>query len=397
MNNKADIVMFSKLIEFALENSDNPGKLARSLTGQIRELIGGKMVIMFSYDVNRREFRLMDVSPERRKEIALKNDICLLLKESIAFKEVRILNNNDPLPAISSIMKKLKINQSIYVPLIINKQLTGAILIHDIFSDSGMGTIVRTLQDISGILAMTVRNSLSFQVLEELNATKDKFFSIISHDLLSPFNAILGFTDILIGNLKENDTSKTEKYLGFIKTSSEYARELLENLLVWARSQTGEIDFEPGKLDIRELILDNIELIRGAALKKQIRVIHSLNNVKPVHGDDNMINTVLRNLLSNAVKFTRPGGLITVSTREVDNRCEVSVKDNGTGITPGNLDKLFSLGQKYSARGTANEKGTGLGLILCREFVEKQGGKIMVKSEQGKGSDFRFTLLLSDE
>jgi signal transduction histidine kinase/streptogramin lyase len=233
------------------------------------------------------------------------------------------------------------------------------------------------------------------QELQRLNATKDKFFSIIAHDLRNPFNTILGLSEIFLSNYEKYDAAKTRSSIISIRETSSHAYELLQNLLIWARSQTGSLDFEPVGFNLREHVADSIELVASQAAKKNITVRSEIPDDCFVKGDINMTDTVLRNLLTNAVKFTSPEGDVSVSARKSGNRCEISVTDTGTGIAEENLQKLFRIDSKFTRKGTGLEKGSGLGLLLCKEFVEKHGGKIRVQSEAGKGSTFTFTLPLA--
>ncbi|NVO18966.1 MAG: hypothetical protein HXX13_04665 [Bacteroidetes bacterium] len=228
--------------------------------------------------------------------------------------------------------------------------------------------------------------------LELVNATKDKFFSIIAHDLRNPFNTIFGFADLLAKNLDQYDKEKIKELLEPIRTSSKNTFTLLENLLTWSRMQTGEIEFEPGYHDIMILFQEAIESVESQARQKDIVINQGMTYYAEVFGDKNMITTILRNLLSNAIKFTHPGGVILLTASFKDDFCEISVKDNGVGITVQGLEKLFQVHNKINTKGTANERGTGLGLVLCKEFVQKQGGKIWANAKEGFGSEFSFTL-----
>jgi len=228
--------------------------------------------------------------------------------------------------------------------------------------------------------------------LHELNATKDKFFSIIAHDLKSPFNAILGFSDLLEQQIREKDYKSIEKSGMIIHKSSMRAMNLLKNLLEWARSQTGKMNFTPENIEIVALINQATELLKPSAQQKSINLITELPNNAFVSADKAMIGTVLRNLISNAVKFTYSGGEIIISAKQNQNELIVTVSDNGVGIKKETIEKLFRIDESYSTTGTENEKGTGLGLILCMDFINKHGGKIWVESEPGKGSKFHFKL-----
>jgi signal transduction histidine kinase len=228
--------------------------------------------------------------------------------------------------------------------------------------------------------------------LNELNAAKDKFFSIIAHDLRNPFNAITGLTDILLINLDEVDTLKLQKTLQNIKGSSQQAHELLENLLLWARSQTGTITYRPEPVDMKVQAEEIIELVAVQAARKNIRIISDFNSAGLIRGDLNMISTILRNLLTNALKFTPRNGEIRVSIFQENGFSIFSIKDNGVGIPADKMKHLFSIDTAHKTKGTDQEPGTGLGLILCKEFIEKHGGWLEVESEVGKGSEFRVII-----
>ncbi|MCX6285686.1 MAG: PAS domain-containing sensor histidine kinase [Bacteroidetes bacterium] len=228
--------------------------------------------------------------------------------------------------------------------------------------------------------------------LQQSNATKDKFFSIIAHDLKGPFNSILGLTNLLINDYETFEEKEIEHTLNTIRKSSEKAFELLENLLVWANSQTGQIIFNPQEFNLTNTMDENIALLEVQAARKKIRIVANCPPECIAFGDKQMIQTVLRNLMSNAIKFTHPGGEVGIALILHNNHHEISVKDTGVGIAPKEIQKLFKIESKYSTSGTSNEKGTGLGLILCKEFVEKHGGRIWVDSDVGLGSKFSFTI-----
>lgn len=228
--------------------------------------------------------------------------------------------------------------------------------------------------------------------LSELNDTKDRFFNIIAHDLKSPFNAITGFSDLLISQLKEKDYDGIEQYAGIILQSSNKAMDLLSNLLEWARTQTGKIQFNPEVIPLNEFVEDIAGFFDDIAAPKNITIKRKIPQNITVTADFSMLGTIMRNLISNAIKFTPTSGEIVVSVDNKNNGVQVAVSDNGVGITGERLDQLFRIDKNVSTMGTANEKGTGLGLILCKEFVEKHGGKIWVESQVGKGSAFIFTL-----
>ncbi len=228
--------------------------------------------------------------------------------------------------------------------------------------------------------------------LRELNATKDKFFSIIAHDLKNPFNAIIGITDVTLADLPMLDKRDIQDRLKMMKSTADQAHTLLENLLIWSRTQRGQIDFEPEMIDLKAVVSAIVELVEGLVLKKAIILDLHISSEPRVWADQNMVETILRNLVTNAIKFTPKGGRIDVTAIEKEGFLYISVKDSGVGMTKEALGNLFRIETSFTTRGTENEKGTGLGLILCKEFAEKQGGQIGVESEPGKGSTFWFTL-----
>ncbi|MGD9994547.1 MAG: transporter substrate-binding domain-containing protein [Salinivirgaceae bacterium] len=228
--------------------------------------------------------------------------------------------------------------------------------------------------------------------LRELNSTKDKLLSIIAHDLRSPFNAILGLSDLLVTNNKDFDDDKNEKYLRIINSSAKNTLILLDNLLTWAKSQTGNNTFHPERADLTAIISELLDESESIAKIKNI-ALHAVQiNGIEVYADVNMLKTILRNLISNAIKYTHNKGDVKISAIQKQNHIEVTVSDNGVGISEEIRNKLFDIDANITTTGTANEVGSGLGLILCKEFVEKHGGKIWVNSELGKGSAFVFSL-----
>lgn len=229
--------------------------------------------------------------------------------------------------------------------------------------------------------------------LKELNASKDKFFSIIAHDLKSPFNGILGFSEILYERTKQKDYEGIEGFAEVIQISSRHAVDLLSNLMEWARSQSGRMEFNPEYIEISGLLDETLEVLNISALQKSIPItIQKISNNLIVFADKLMLQTVLRNLISNAIKYTKAQGEIIISIEEKATEFLFSIKDSGVGIDKDNIDKLFRIESSFSLEGTENEKGTGLGLILCKDFIEKHKGKIYVESKLGVGSTFYFTL-----
>jgi signal transduction histidine kinase/tetratricopeptide (TPR) repeat protein len=251
----------------------------------------------------------------------------------------------------------------------------------------GFGLIIGAL-----LLYLYFLKRRSNQKLLEINATKDKLFSIIGHDLKSPLNSLSAFSSLLINHAESLTKEEIKMLSQDLDKSLKNLFNLLENLLEWGRSQSGNIDFKPEPFDLSEVLKENMELLRGAADTKRISLVNNNNSVWVVNAHRNSINTVVRNLISNAIKFTPEGGTIALKTEPIGNFIRLSVTDTGVGMSHEVMQKLFTIGNKHSTLGTAQEKGTGLGLVLCHDFVEKNGGKIGVESVQGKGSTFYFTV-----
>ncbi len=232
--------------------------------------------------------------------------------------------------------------------------------------------------------------------LQKAITVKDRFFSIISHDLRSPFNSILGFSQLIVDQLKEKNYEGLDEYAENMLQSSQRAMNLVVNLLEWSRTQSDRMEFNPEYFELVDFLNETILTFKGIATQKSITINHSFPDFIPVYADKQMINTVLRNLISNAVKFTRQGGEVTISAARKQSAVSISVKDNGVGISKNRIEKLFRIDESESTKGTANEQGTGLGLILCKEFVEKHGGRIWVESAVDTGSAFTFTIPEND-
>ncbi|MCB1190606.1 MAG: hybrid sensor histidine kinase/response regulator [Leptospiraceae bacterium] len=304
------------------------------------------------------------------------------------------------------VCKKLKENpKTLNVPIIF---LTARSQTEDVikgFEYGGVDYVVKPFNPIE--LLQRVNTHLKFkrsqeiiqnqmEQLESLNATKDKFFSIIAHDLKNPFNALISVSELLLNSGETFSLEENKRFIGMIYDSSKHTLNLLQNLLTWSRSQTNKIPFNPTSFDIKALINDVTTFHKFTlADAKQITIQNEIlcpDNHQAI-ADREMIQTVFRNLLSNAIKFTPKGGSIAIGCKSYEkDEILFYVRDTGIGITQENLGKLFKIEEGFSTRGTDDERGTGLGLILCKEFVEKNGGHIWVESENEMGSTFYFTL-----
>jgi len=230
------------------------------------------------------------------------------------------------------------------------------------------------------------------KALQDLNATKDKFFSIIAHDLKSPFTSILAYSDLIAKNTQKFSPPKLEQMALTIRRAAQNAFGLLENLLSWSRLQTGALLPKPELIDVRHLILEHIELLSPISIIKDIQIEMAEDTVGLVNADKQMLSTVLRNLTSNAVKFSHTNSKVVIRAVPQDDIILFSVSDNGTGIPEQLIDRLFKMESSFTTIGTENEKGSGLGLILCKDFVEKSDGKIWVESTLNVGTTFYFSI-----
>ena len=274
----------------------------------------------------------------------------------------------------------------------INPPLTAALILFMVVVVTVF--IVFRVSAISGAQLLKAEEALreSEKQLRQLNADKDRFLIILGHDLISPFNTLLGFSELLLAGIRKLEIDEIEYQLKHINKAAQNSYNLLVDILMWARTQSGKIPFKPQELNISDILKDTLEILNPTANAKNITINYYTADHIAVIADFDMLKMVLRNLVLNAIKFTNSGGAININAEENSDSVTISVSDNGIGIRAENLAKLFDISQVFTTTGTAEETGTGLGLLLCKEFVEKHGGKIWVESESGKGSDFKFTL-----
>ncbi|MGE5499050.1 MAG: PAS domain S-box protein, partial [Syntrophothermus sp.] len=230
------------------------------------------------------------------------------------------------------------------------------------------------------------------QKLKELNATKDKLFSIIAHDLRGPFSGILGLSELLANNMESLDENEIQRCTRVLHSTSQRLYQLLTNLLEWSRIQTGKLEFKPTELFVFDEVENIKQIFAPNATRKEISLINSIDREITVNADAHYFSTIMRNLISNAIKFTKQNGTITISSHVNGNGLELSVSDTGVGMSDDIINKIFRIDTAHTMRGTNNEQGTGLGLVLCKELIEKSGGSISVKSTPGEGSTFTICL-----
>lgn len=257
------------------------------------------------------------------------------------------------------------------------------------FSPSVLMARVRTHLELSKVKLKLIDKN---KELEELNTTKDKFFRIIGHDLRSPLSSLLGGLSVLGIEGNQADHESNMQIVSMLKSSVKNGLKLLNNLLEWSSLQTSNFPFQPAQINLKEVIDGNIDLLRNLAMAKSIVVECNIAEEVSVFADENMISSIIRNLVSNAIKFTNQEGKVELLLKQLDGFYEIAVKDSGVGIEKQLMDNMFKLDKTTSTKGTSGEKGTGLGLLLCKEFVEKHGGDLRVETIKGAGSCFYFTI-----
>lgn len=261
----------------------------------------------------------------------------------------------------------------------------------------GISYIESTIQDITEMRAMENSIKISEANLRESNAAKDRFFSILAHDLRGPFNSLIGLTEVLAMHPEMTDEKRKNRFIQLIYSSMKNIANLIENLLDWSRSQQGMLNYEPKEINLYAVVKETVDLLSEIAFSKQIRISTKIDKNIKLFADENMAKTILRNLISNALKFTLTEGVIQVTTGKEINMnkqmfIELIVEDNGVGMSNKDLEKLFKIDSGFTNLGTENEKGTGLGLILIKEFIEKHSGTIVINSKLGMGTKVVVTM-----
>jgi len=285
------------------------------------------------------------------------------------------------------------------IPLPIGKRIIGLLDIQSDKISAFNNDDVITLQMLANQIAIALRNAELYSLvqtandeLSKLNADKDKFFSIVAHDLKGPFLPLLGNLELLTDMAESFTPDQIKSMSSSSYRAAKQVFGLLENLLQWARMQMGRMEYKPQQFNLNELVVKTIELLADSATSKGINLYSKIDPDCIIYADERMIDTVIRNLTNNALKFTPESGEVKISANLNGNQVEVSVTDSGVGISQKNIDKLFKIETAHSTKGTDNESGTGLGLIMCQEMVEQNSGKIWIESELGQGTTVRFTV-----
>ncbi len=313
-------------------------------------------------------------------------------------------------------IKKLQEDGSVYArsaipdlwlgaPLFVGTDVVGIISLESWSNDEPLTTHhLEIMEFVCSQISLSIQRRQSEEALRiseanlrESNISKDKFFSIIAHDLRGPFNAIIGFSELLRTDYDTFSSTEKRTMIRNIHDASLSTFKLLENLLEWSRIQTGRSKPKPGSVDLSTIVNNSLTFLKPQSEKKNIKLFSGIHFGTVAFCDENMITTVIRNLISNAIKFTNIGGEVRISAVPKESHVEVIVTDNGRGIHPENIKKLFQLDESFKTGGTDGERGTGLGLLLCKEFIEINNGRIWVTSTVGKGSQFSFILPVADQ
>jgi PAS domain S-box-containing protein len=318
-------------------------------------------------------------------------------REEVSGQNARILSSGQESVHIYRELWQTILNGRIWRGELLNKKKNGelfweSLVISPIFSaQNEISHFVAVMEDVTQKRRHHEALKQREEDLRQANITKDKFFSIIAHDLKNPFNAIIGFASLLLLEYENLSDAERRSYIENINLASNTSYRLLENLLEWSRTQTGKIRFMPGTFDLNSVVNEVMNLLQSQAAKKGIKLVSEIPFNTLVFADKNMIRTVLRNLFSNGIKFSS-GGEVRITAKKKKLSIEVCVADTGVGIPEEGIEKLFRLDEQYLADGTEFEKGTGIGLILSKEFINKHKGNIWVKSKKNMGSKFFFTL-----
>ncbi len=350
-NNAIDPIFIAEISEDSIPIIYDVNKAVLKVFGYTKkELIGNPMTIIHT---------------DGKKDDTQKNVKALLSGEQISFESVARKKDGSFIYVERS-AKRIRINNKLYI-YIIERDI------------SERNKWERDIMD-------------ARQKLEEENANKDKFLSIISHDLKAPFSALLGIAQILEENYDEMDTQERKEMIKIARSSANNIYELLEGLLEWSLASSNRLEFSPSKINLCEIVNSVMFVLNHTAINKNITILNKIQKNISVFADEKMVNTILRNLISNGIKFTPRNGEIVISANILDNQIEISVSDNGIGMSPDEINRLFKIEVYHTTLGTESESGTGVGLILCKELVNTNGGNIWIESKKGIGSRLIFTL-----
>jgi PAS domain S-box-containing protein len=374
-----DILTFPYFAD-EFDNPPLPRKLGSGLTEYVLKT-GKDLIITSEYDLELRQKGVVDLVGEPAAVW-----VGVVLRHEGHIKGVMAVQDYYNKNAFGEIEKQILIFVSEQIALAIDRKRTSDELINytkqlrahkDLLEERA-----RELAHLNAQLAESERR------LKDLNLSKDKLFSIIAHDLKSPFQSLLGLSGILVEEFDDLSSEERTRFIKDINSTLKNQFKLVENLLDWSRLQTGRMIYSPEKINLLETVESNFQLFKPKAVSKNIALIHKVPPEIFVFADAYMLESILQNLISNAIKFTKAGGKVTVLAEEDNNIVNISIVDTGIGISHLDIEKIFKLDIQHTTLGTEDEKGTGLGLIICKELIEKNGGKIWIESEIGNGTKF---------
>ena len=364
----------------------------------------------FILQSDERLLRLRDLLANQAAELEIKNKKIAELDKKLKESKNNTSEISDEINKKNQILSEFKINlekarsQNEELIKAIHLKDKEIVKLHDTLTEikAGNANLVAR-RELQMVKIKELNRELQYEIeirekteasLKKSNEAKDRFFSIIAHDLRNPFISIVNLVSILQEHAESFSKEELIELIGDLYTSAQSTQNLLENLLDWSKTQTNIIEVEPNFYQLKSIFDETMQVYKNHAEAKELAISIDIDSKTFVWVDKNMISTVIRNLLSNAIKFSHKNGKILINSKEVNDYAIIYIKDNGIGINPKNMDRLFRLDSKISLRGTSNEKGSGLGLILCKEFVEKNGGEIGVESKFGAGCTFSFTIPL---
>lgn len=393
-------------ISEAVNSSDNINVLYKRIHDILRELMSADNIFICLYDEKKDMVQFpyfvdeFDSQPESEPFANFEKSLTAYVMKTgkAVLADEKVDNLLQKQGVIELIGEPTKI--WLGVPLRIDERVIGVVVLQDYHNEQTYGEPEKQiLTFVSEQIAFAIDKKKKEQELKQfaeelktLNANKDKLFSIVAHDLRSPFFALLGLGEILTNEFDSLSMEEIKKFISELYNSINVQYKFLENLLEWSRLQLGKVDFSPSEVNLHHAIVVVFNRLTGLAVRKNIQLINEVDENVTVYSDENVLQSILHNLVTNGIKFTNENGEIRVYSKLENSFIHISVKDNGVGITKTDLAKLFAIEQQHSTRGTANERGTGLGLLICKELVEKHGGKIFVESEVGVGTTFTFSV-----
>jgi PAS domain S-box-containing protein len=404
---KQNEIRLASLLKISQSNYKTDEELLNFSIDEAINLTASKFGYFFYYSEHQKEFTLLSWSSQAVKEctVLLPETVYQLEKTGLWGEAVRqrkpiLINNFKEENSLKKGYPKghVELERFLTVPVIIEEKIVGVIGVANKSVDYNETDVIHLTLLMDEVWKVMQRNDLENLLTEKnkelhnLITTKDRFFSVVAHDLKNPFNVIIGFSELMMNDNKKNSVENLKKYASYIHSASQQAFNLLINLLEWSSAERGSMQFNPELFAIEKFLNETLKILSTSYIDKKITVNINIQPGLYVYADKNMLGIIIRNLISNAIKYTHVNGNIDIDVNESNDEFMFTITDNGIGIPKEDLDKLFKPEIQHTTIGTNNEKGTGLGLLLCRDFVIKHKGRIWAESEFGKGSVFHFAL-----